>query len=487
MINILLEKRQYIIQHQNTAQQQLIDILENYSKQATELRIREPLHGDVDFSVLSDFGKITAIRLAEGEITTIRDLPPRITVLDCAKNMLTELPNGSIGFVELNLSHNYLTTIDLENLSALQQLNIADNKLTQLDHLPISLVELDCEQNQLKRLDLGGLRSLKKLNISHNPITIVENLATNIAEFRMDNTPSIEFRHLDESAKNFSTGIRSGHTESSRPSDFQEALDTYFRIKSKYESENHQHKKRIYEKLGALTNRSARKEALHKVAELKPKCIKCKRAVGTVFSKKNNHYLAICGDAANPCGLNIDLFVGNKTSIYSILSLFQEGVQETKEAIIQHKMNVLFHYIGEDKCVQLFNKQMQYYQEESQFVAEIGEKYGDCFNNEHNRRKIVEKKKIVAEAVEKSRGLMTEYQGNGNRELLRAAMQIQVELILPETVMIRQLENEIVEMEKKRTLDDKGVKEYSLFKYPVVLVKTDYLIGEKERVIHMAT
>ena len=50
----ILEKREEIIENNNTAQKQLLDILDNYSRHETTLYIREPLHGDIDLLPLRE-------------------------------------------------------------------------------------------------------------------------------------------------------------------------------------------------------------------------------------------------------------------------------------------------------------------------------------------------------------------------------------------------------------------------------------------------
>jgi hypothetical protein len=237
--------------------------------------------------------------------------------------------------------------------------------------------------------------------------------------------------------------------------------------------------------LGALKNRAARKEAIRNVAQLKPKCIHCKRPVGTAFSKKDNHYLALCGDPANPCQLNVDLYNGSSESIVSLMAFVQETLDTSKETIIEEKMNILFNYISEDKCVELFNKQMESFRLFTEMLNEMTDTYREHFDNEYKQNKIIEKKKEIFSAIEKSRGLLDQYKATGNAEFLKEAVQIQVNDILPETKVIRLLENEIMEIDKKRQLNEQMPKEYSLFKYPALLFKRDYSIGEKERVIKM--
>jgi hypothetical protein len=489
-MNIILEKRTDVLRNNNTAQNQLIDILENYSKVSSELRIREPLHGDVDFTdLLAEFGNIRAIYFIEGEITSVTGIPSRVTVLECPKNLLIETPILPNSIIRLNLSHNYLSKIDLKNLKSLKQLLLKDNKIESVENLPPTLEEIDFEYNKLVRLDLVGLRAISKLNISNNPITVVENMEAQISELSIENTPTIDFRYLaPDAGANITEGIRNAaHAVVTEDAvSFKEALDKYFQLKSKYEKENYYAKKRkIYESLGKLKRGAKRRELIRKTAELKPKCIKCARPVGTIFSKKNDHYLAICGDTANPCALRIDLYIGTQSRLIDTIALFKKDLADIKEEIIEQKMNILFNYISEDKCVSIFNKQMKLFQEDTEILAEIIAKYNDSFDNEFKKTKINEKKRDIYSKIERSRGLLSEYKASGNREFLKESMLIQIRDILPETVAVRHLENEVVEMNKTRTLDEKDLTEYFLFKYPALLSKMEYSIAEPERVIKM--
>jgi ribosomal protein S14 len=60
--------------------------------------------------------------------------------------------------------------------------------------------------------------------------------------------------------------------------DVKEALNEYFKLKLKYETQIKENKKKIINNQ-ALSNREKRSEYL----KLKPKCINCKRPSGTIF------------------------------------------------------------------------------------------------------------------------------------------------------------------------------------------------------------
>ena len=49
------EQREDIIKDNNTAQDQLLSVLENLTKSAKEIKIDEALFGDIDFSILNNY------------------------------------------------------------------------------------------------------------------------------------------------------------------------------------------------------------------------------------------------------------------------------------------------------------------------------------------------------------------------------------------------------------------------------------------------
>jgi hypothetical protein len=177
-MNITDQHREHIILENNTAQKQLLDILENYSRQSTSLIVNGALHGDIDFLQLRELGfnLIDTIQLPQGEITSIRNIPKGIKSFTCTNNLLDSLENLPGSLTHLNISDNVITSINVSNLDNLEILNVSHNKLTQLENIPKNLVELLCDFNQLQQLDLEGNDKLKTLNISNNKITLIENL-----------------------------------------------------------------------------------------------------------------------------------------------------------------------------------------------------------------------------------------------------------------------------------------------------------------------
>jgi hypothetical protein len=222
-----------------------------------------------------------------------------------------------------------------------------------------------------------------------------------------------------------------------------------------------------------------KKKGKKQLLSYKPQCIKCKRPVGTIFSKSNNNYTAICGDTIQPCSLNIQIYPGEKNNIEYWISLFKEEVDELKETIIRQKLDTLFNYVTEDKSVELFKKELEAYNQDSVILKQYVDMNDELFHNNHKKKLIEQKNEKIFRTIENIRNLLNEYKSTQNRELLKTAVQLQVDELLPETRIIRMMKNEIMELEQK-TISNHN--EYSIFKYPISLEKMDVFIGEHSKV-----
>jgi hypothetical protein len=474
---MIREQREDIITNNNTAQKQLNDILEKKMKRIDSIIITEPLYGDLDFSIIPTlgFGNLKSIILQPGSITNISNLPEGLETFECPGNLLISLDNLPGSLKEFIINNNYLTHIDLTQLTKLEKLNISNNQIQVIENLPDSLMEFKCENNKIQRLNLLGLSKLHVLHISNNTITIIENMPPNVADFQMENTPSIEFREIDTAAaKTLNAEYKRDYSEAARMS-YTESLSAYFRIKNKYESELYKMKKQIHER--APSKQAAKKEA----RLIKPKCIKCKRPVGTCFSKKDNRYLAICGDTKNPCNLDIQLFNGHSNPRSWLLYAYKDSEEELKDEIIVQKLESLFGYIPDTSASQMFEKVLQNYTTNNRLYTEILEEHNEIYNNTHKNELIIQKMENIFRLNEQIRMLLDEYKTTNNTEILKTAVTLQVNQLLPETRNLRMLKYKIMEMQEHE-VSNKLV-EHHLIQYPNSFNDLDHEYGEPPRVI----
>ena len=144
--------------------------------------------------------------------------------------------------------------------------------------------------------------------------------------------------------------------DNKREHDFQEGLAQYYVLKDHYYKSLHKKQKKI--KNDTTISASKKKELLD---SLKQKCVNCKREVGTTFSETNRIFKAVCGDAVNPCKLQIELQVGRKHHIDEIINTTEEIINDTKEDIIKLKLDLTYNYKTQEEITDEFNVLKQRY------------------------------------------------------------------------------------------------------------------------------
>jgi hypothetical protein len=137
-------------------------------------------------------------------------------------------------------------------------------------------------------------------------------------------------------------------------------INEYYRLKSKYDNDNEKHKKKI------LNNKMLdMKEKKSEFKQLKPKCVNCGRPGGTTFASivskdsmgaKFRELRAFC-KAVEPCGLNINIAVGNFENINDILKMIDGEIYTAKNEIINDKNKLLFGLITTEKALDNFDMQ----------------------------------------------------------------------------------------------------------------------------------
>jgi hypothetical protein len=472
-MNIIKEQRETIIKENNTAQEKLRLILDKLNKNINTLDINIPLQGDINFSILKeeDFTHIKTILIEKGEITNIAGIPDGVTKIVIQQNLLFNLSELPSSLTHLEIPHNYLSELNLIELKELQYLNISHNQFEEIENLPKSLVELHCQNNHFKLLDFQGLENLKTLNISSNKITVIENLPENIVDFNYENNPSIEFRNSPSIPKEKQP---EDEMDIKQQVTYNEALARYFQLKHQYESSIFAKKKEMYK-----MSTKPKKIKMQELKSLKPACINCRRPVGTIFKRKDERHLVICGDAKQPCHLKIELYTGRFSDNETLMYDFKEHVEDLKDKIIQQKLDTLFNFVNEKTAVEEFKKELNNYNETNIMLKELTDKYNDNYHNLQKNELIHKKREVIYRYIENVRSLLKEYENSENRELLKTAVQLQVEKLFPETENLRRLMSEHMEM----TTDKEYINHY-LFKNQVALSKNDFTFGEPQRVIH---
>jgi Leucine-rich repeat (LRR) protein len=229
MNSFIEERRQNILEEKNTAQQDVLDFLENLHPAVTELVFKEPLNGSIDFTILREcnFTNITSIKFVPGNITSIINLPNSITELSCPNNLLVDLDDltnsGGKSLVVLDIPENGLKHLDFKSLNNLKYLNINKNNFVDLRDLPSSLEILLCNNNKLKELDLEGVENLKTLHCENNPMLVISHYHYTITDLKMDNNSNLEQNETTSSDREITQSI-----------EVNDAIRHFFELKNEY-------------------------------------------------------------------------------------------------------------------------------------------------------------------------------------------------------------------------------------------------------------
>ena len=464
------EERDYATED-NTAQAELLTLLERMDTTHTEeLRVDLPLQGDVDLSVLRDRGlkRITKIVFAPGKITSLRNVPEGLTLLECPDQLLTEVDGLPSTLVELNLSDNSIKRFSGSRLTALAQLNVANNELDQLDHLPETLTHLDCENNQLRRLDLSTTRDLISLHCSNNPLLRLEHVPPTLTDLVMENNPFIE---VDRTAPNVHGVSR---RDQDRRYNYVESIQEFFRLKHDYEVKERKMKRAAFDR--AIGRRAGAKAA----AKVRAPCVSCKRAVGTVFSRHDGRYTAVCGDKNKPCSLDIQIFNGDFFNLFELLELYQNDATDRQEKVIMQKLDTLFNYTTEQSAVAKFKEELEEYNFTTKMQQDTMRRYKELYDNEDHQAKIDRKVQEMYRVRGGIQALMEEYLKTGNREILVAAVDRQIKDLVPIIHSLRMLKYEMMMVD----VDEND--QSTLVQSAVAPYKQDFTYGEGPRVIKYA-
>jgi hypothetical protein len=235
-----------------------------------------------------------------------------------------------------------------------------------------------------------------------------------------------------------------------------DAFNEYYKLKNKYESDYNKDKQKIIK-----NKQMSWKEKRNEFKQLKPKCINCKRPVGTIFSIKHSgepnddfrELKAICGSLSEPCTLNININAGVTYNMMDHIKELEKDIENYKNEIIEYKNKLLFGYTKTETAVENFDKIKEAINDTS-FLLNINyEHMFDVVDNKITNESIVKLKEEVYILVNEIKMSIKRFDSTGNVQFVRDSIDIYVN-----------------QMESK-------LKELSSLKYKVNLVEFDEYEG----------
>ena len=227
----------------------------------------------------------------------------------------------------------------------------------------------------------------------------------------------------------------------------------------------------------AFLSTTNKKKGKLKAASIKPLCINCSRNVGTIFNKQNDAYTAICGDTQSPCNLNIKIYNGYYNDLETLLYGMKDEFDDSKNAIIIQKIKTIFNYLSDSQSANLFKKELSNYNDISSLYKIVLDVYDQIYNNMHKKELIIRKNEEIYELLENIKIVLNEYTTTNNIELLKTAVQMQHDDLIPKIEFLRRLKYEIMEMNS----DKNGM--IHLIQNPVPLSKIVYSYDEPSNIV----
>jgi len=246
-------------------------------------------------------------------------------------------------------------------------------------------------------------------------------------------------------------------TNNSEKKEFNDAVFMFYKLKNQYQYSIDEEKKKLI-KIKDLSWREKRRQ----FKRYKPKCINCKRAVGTVFSVGKNSsnstendnenenetesdvriLRAYCGDRLNPCPLNIEI-TSNIFNTKQYLNEEETNLNNDKIKVIKYKNDLLFGYLSEQDVVDKFEELKEQIKSETSNYEFLLSQYNELVNNNEKLNKINKNTKEIYELIDKLRNTMDKYEKTDNIRYVDDAVTLYVNDLTPKIKQNNQLKYKV--------------------------------------------
>jgi hypothetical protein len=226
--------------------------------------------------------------------------------------------------------------------------------------------------------------------------------------------------------------------------DVKEAMNEYFKLKNKYETQIMTNKKKIMNN-PHLSNREKRSE----FNKLKPKCIHCKRPGGTIFStihvdetEKEESYRELrcfCGIVADPCNLNIVIRLAKTEWMPELLKNMEKDIKNYKNEIIDNKNKLLFGYLNTEDTLEKFESIKEYISNYTSLYEQYLESYHEIVDNDEKTQQLNEAITNSYIEIQKIKDCILKMNETSNVQYARDAVVIYTTTLMPLLQTIRNL------------------------------------------------
>ena len=261
-----------------------------------------------------------------------------------------------------------------------------------------------------------------------------------------------------------------------------DAINEYYKLKMKYETDLLKNKKKIINKTQLSLNEKRRE-----FAQIKPKCINCNRPGGTIFSttfdeKAGSRELkAICGVRAQPCNLNITILAGKFELFPIILNEMSQEIKDEKTKIINNKNRNIFGYITSQQTVKLFDYLKEQVTDATTLYMSYLEEYLDIVENKQKNNDLIRDQEFFYAFVTEINNAINLFNSSDNTQYMHDVVEIYINKLLPlldKIMKLKYSKSEVVYNENDNT--------YHLIQNKYTFKDIEFNLGE-EKVVSFVT
>jgi hypothetical protein len=215
-------------------------------------------------------------------------------------------------------------------------------------------------------------------------------------------------------------------------------LNDYYSIKNLYDEEYKMMKLQLIK-----NNSFSWKEKIIELSKKKPKCVNCKRNVGTIFSRKlddnfNIILKAECGDKNKPCPLKIEIVIdGFIDYIPDTLNEYYQQINTLKNNIIIYKNNIVFGYINSN--LQEMNKITKDLEHSIVYYNLLKNKLIDILDNPLENDELNTLHNQLYQLIDRNATLLNEYKKTNDNTFLKEIVETYIHTLTPLLLQIRNL------------------------------------------------
>jgi len=259
-------------------------------------------------------------------------------------------------------------------------------------------------------------------------------------------------------------------------------MNEYYKLKGRYEEINQKNKNKI------INNKNlSLKEKKIEFSQLKPKCINCGKPGGTTFASvinKNNNVgdqyrelRAFC-KAVEPCGLNINIAVGNFDDINIFLKEINDEINDSKKEIINDKNKLLFGLLTTEKTLENFDTYKENITDFTSLLHIYLEQYINITDNAENKQKLTEEVEKSYLDIQEIKRAIAQFNTTNDLQFVRDAVNIYNTNLKPKLSQILHLK-----YKENMVWYDENSNTYNLFQKKYSIKDLELNIGKYETVV----